>query len=124
MNFPTKPHLRLDEVINHEVDTSLVCGFRGRDLNNGVNAVVLKGGLLPGGDECVGIYNDIEEAVVTSDYILYIITEKAVHAAGGDTVSEAPPHTFDDAPLYGLATMACVPLDDFSTWDRDEVTIE
>lgn len=123
MNFPVTPHLRLDETLGHPVDPMVVAGFHGRDKNNGNDAIVLKGSLLPG-DDCVGIYNTIEDRVKEDGLTLFVLTEKAVHGVGRSAIHDAPPHTFHDVPLFEHATMSCVPLEDFDTWDRNEVTIE
>lgn len=113
-----EPDFRLDETISHPTKPARVCGFRGRDRIRGVDAIILKGELLPGGDECIGIYDAVAQEVVEDNRLLFVLAaDDKVYGTVPANVEASPVQTFEDVPIMGTATMPCVSMGVFAEWD-------
>lgn len=125
MNPEYPPNIRVDQTISNPFRSDRVAGFRGRDTLRGANCIVLKGDQLPGGDGCLGVYNDVHEEILTEGLVLYVLGENTVLGALAEDLDDAPVHTWEEGvPVAGSATMKCVDLDCFTEWDRDDVEVE
>lgn len=117
------PQIELHKTISHPIRSAMVAGFDGRDTMRGVNCIVLKGGLLPGGDQCVGVYFDVVDQATDEGAVIYILGEKEVYCATPETAGGARVETFPDAPVFGNTSLPCIAFDDMASWDRDDVEI-